>query len=155
MCRMKAVPPSWIPWWAGISMACREDTALNNPLQNGFIRYMFWMHHLNGSEWLSPFFWQLVRAILQFSQACESACSVGPVYCFCISELQEGSSMGIWIAGRLDLFKPEAVLYVGIILVQMLKRWFQMFHVTSSMFGLIQWCVLEQDFWRGVAGKDI
>lgn len=43
------------------------------------------------------------------------------------------------------------MLYVGIILVQM-KRWYQMFCVTSGPFGLIQWCVLEQDFfWGGEA----
>lgn len=92
-----------------------------------------------------------MRPILRFLQACESSCSMGPVYCFSMAELQEGR-MGIWIAGRLDLFKPEAVLYVGIVLVQMMKRWYQMFHVTSGLFGLVQWCILEQDFW-GVTGE--
>lgn len=51
------------------------------------------------------------------------------------------------------MFKPEAMLYVGIILVQMLKRWYQMFCVTSGPFGLIQWCVLEQDFFWGGGGS--
>lgn len=28
-----------------------------------------------------------------------------------------------------------------------------MFHVTSDLFGLIQWCVLEQDFWGVTRGR--
>lgn len=79
-------------------MACRKDTGLNNPLQKqkelDLLDVCFeWIVLMDHSDF--AFFWQLVRPVLQFLQACESSFSMEPVYCFSIAELQEGSSMGI------------------------------------------------------------
>lgn len=81
MCRIKAVPPSRIPWWDGISRACREDTGSNDPFQKhnelDLLDVCFeWIVLMDQSDF--AFSWQLVRPILQFLQACESGCSVGP-----------------------------------------------------------------------------
>lgn len=62
---MKAIPPSQTLWWDGISMACREDTGLNNHFRNIknwiFLDVCFeWIILMNQNDF--AFFWQLNEA---------------------------------------------------------------------------------------------
>lgn len=135
MCRMKAVPPSWILWWDGISMACREDTGLNNPLQKHkeldlldvYFEWIILMPFLATSEANSAIFSSLWIKLL-------SGTCVLLFHCWTARRRQCGI-LNNWQVGFVQSRSCALCRHYP---WQMLKRWHQMFHVTSGLFGVIK-----------------
>lgn len=119
MYKIKAVLLSRIPQWdlCGLQWGYRLWGLWANPLQKykelDLVDVCFeWI--ISRAHGYFAFFWRLLRAILQFLQACESNCSMGLLFFDRRTARRKPYVNSSWI-----LFKLEAVIYADIMLSQM------------------------------------